>query len=108
MLTIREFGDFHKDALKILGQETYEELITYLAIHPESGDIMPHTGGFRKLRWKREGTGKSGGARVIYYFYNENNPLSLVLIYAKSKQEALTKEQQHILYEIAQDIKKGH
>jgi hypothetical protein len=47
-----------------------------IASDPEYGDVMPGTGGFRKVRVGREGMGKRGGARVIYILRNENFPIS--------------------------------
>ena len=46
---------------------------------------MPATGGLRKVRWHREGMGKRGGARVIYYNRLANGDIVLVLVYAKAK-----------------------
>jgi len=56
----------------------------YLAAHPLSGDLMPGTGGVRKLRWAVTGRGKRGGARVIYFVHSENLPLFLLTAYAKN------------------------
>ena len=52
---------------------------------------MPY--GKRKVRIARPGHGKSGSARVIYYYYNEYKPILLLLIYTKAKQENLTSGQ---------------
>ena len=40
-------------------------LVDYLAYNPTSGDLIPGTGGVRKLRWGLPGRGKRGGARVV-------------------------------------------
>ena len=40
--------------------------------------------GVRKIRWAREGTGKRGGVRVIYYYRDEDMPLFLLSIFAKN------------------------
>jgi len=50
-------------------------LVAYLAHHPTAGDLVPGTGGIRKLRWALPGRGKSGGARVIYFFHGTDLPL---------------------------------
>lgn len=47
--------------------EEYREMQYYLMEHPEAGKIITGSGGIRKLRWARQGMGKSGGVRVIYY-----------------------------------------
>jgi len=66
---------------------------TYLSPvpNPASGVIIEGTGGIRKLRWKREGSGKSGGVRVIYYYYNESYPLFLLTVFGKSEKANLSK-----------------
>ena len=107
MQTVIEFGDFHKHALTLLGEDGYVELINYVAKNPEEGEIIPGTGGFRKMRYGRPGMGKRGGVRVVYFFYTSGKPISLVYIYAKAKTENLTKKQATALYELAQIIKKG-
>ena len=76
-------------------------LITFLSKHPESGDVIPGTGGIRKLRWKVPGSGKRGGARVIYYYYNENMPVFALTIYRKASRETLTKQQEKELANIS-------
>lgn len=107
MQTVREFGDFYKDALALLGEQGHSELINFIAANPESGDIIPGTGGFRKLRFRRPGMGKRGGVRVVYYYYNKETPISLLLIYAKSKRENLTAAQTAWLYERSKELKGG-
>lgn len=55
--------------------------------HPEAGDIVRGSGGVRKLRWRREGTGKRGGLRVIYFVRYQPNEFWMLAMYAKAKQE---------------------
>jgi hypothetical protein len=50
-----------------------------------AGDLIPGTGGVRKLRWALEGRGKRGGARVIYYFHNGYIPVFALTAYAKNE-----------------------
>ena len=54
---------------------------------PESGDVIPGSGGCRKVRWSRTGKGKRGGVRVIHYSQLADGRIYLLLIYAKSAQE---------------------
>src|SRR5579862_1349802 len=57
-----------------LNDDGYKELQTKLGANPELGDLMPGTGGFRKLRWPdaRRGKGRRGGLRVIYYHFSSD------------------------------------
>ena len=52
--------------------------------------MVPGSGGIRKVRWSRAGTGKSGGVRVIYYVRTAPEDLVLLTLYAKSKTDNLT------------------
>jgi hypothetical protein len=62
-----------------------EAFIVFISEHPLAGDVITGAEGLRKVRWKREGMGKSAGARVIYYTRLANGELVLVAIYAKAK-----------------------
>ena len=43
-----------------LDDDSYQELQSKLGVNPELGDLMPGTGGFRKLRWRDGGVAKAG------------------------------------------------
>ena len=83
MHTIVELPEFLRRVGKLLGESERQSLISYVAEFPKSGVIMRGTGGIRKLRWAREGGGKSGGVRVVYYFHNEQIPLYLLKVLGK-------------------------
>jgi len=51
------------------------EFVNYIACNPEAGDVIPESGGVRKVRWSRSGAGKRGGARVIYFYHDDTRPL---------------------------------
>ena len=61
-----------------------------IAARPEAHPVIPGTGGFRKARWPRPGSGKRGGVRVIYYLVVEPATVYFVTIYAKNQKENLT------------------
>ena len=50
-----------------LDDDDYSELQQFMMRDPQAGKVVPGSGGVRKLRWRREGIGKSGGLRVIYF-----------------------------------------
>jgi len=60
--------------------------VSWLAAHPDYGDVIPGSGGCRKVRWKLPGTGKRGGVRVIYYLQMNDGLIWLLVIYTKSVQ----------------------
>ncbi|HEX4067175.1 MAG TPA: hypothetical protein VHZ09_14225 [Acidobacteriaceae bacterium] len=70
-----------------LDEEEYRALQIELVNHPEAGDVMPGTGGFRKLRWAdaRRGKGRRGGLRVIYYYFAADQQIWLMTLYGKDE-----------------------
>lgn len=75
-----------------LSDEAYRLLQQALLENPEMGELMPDTGGFRKLRWPdaRRGKGKRGGLRVIYYHLLTDRQVWLFTIYCKDEMADLT------------------
>lgn len=70
-----------------LSDDEYAELQQHLILNPEAGDVVPGSGGVRKLRWARPGMGKRGGLRVIYFVKFQPNEFWMLTIYSKSKTE---------------------
>jgi hypothetical protein len=97
MITVVELPEFIRRSAKLLKDNERESIISYLAAHPASGVIMDGTGGIRKLRWKRGGTGKSGGVRVVYYYHSEIYPLFLLTVFGKSEKTNLSKAERNQL-----------
>lgn len=89
LVTVIETPDFIAATRKLMTDDERMALIDHLAENPLAGDLMPGTGGMRKLRWALEGRGKRGGARVIYYFHNEQIPLFALDAYAKNEKADL-------------------
>jgi hypothetical protein len=75
---------------KLMDEAERTSLVLFLAFNPEAGDLVPGTGGLRKLRWALEGRGKRGGARVIYYCHSERMPLFIVTVYAKNVRDDIS------------------
>jgi len=65
-ITVAETQIFARSAAKIWSEAELAELVEYVAHNPEAGDVIQGTSGVRKLRWGKAGSGKRGGARVIY------------------------------------------
>jgi hypothetical protein len=104
-ITVVETTAFARRAEKLLTPDALRELITFLAENPEAGDEIPGTGGVRKVRFAAKGKGKSGGVRVIYYYFNHGMPLYAVFIYGKGEQANLTPDQKRIVAGFAAGIK---
>ena len=84
MRTVAETDIFVRYAADLWADDERNEFIVWLASHPEAGDVIPGSGGCRKVRWSRPGTGKRGGARVIYFLAHDA-AIWLLIVYAKSK-----------------------
>ncbi len=97
MLTVAEVPEYIRRAEKLLTEEERREIVDYLAANPKAGDIMEGTGGVRKLRWGRQGRGKSGGVRVIYYVHSDLMPLYLLTVFAKNERANLSKAERNEL-----------
>ena len=85
MFTVIETPTFQRLAADIWNEEERLEFVSFIAENTEAGDVIPSTGGLRKVRWSRPGMGKRGGARVIYFNRNEQDDLVLLLVYVKAK-----------------------
>ena len=82
-----------------LNDNEYREMQAQLAAGPELGDLMPGTGGFRKMRWAdaRRGKGRRGGLRVIYYHFKSDSQIWLVTLYDKNEASDLTAREKKAL-----------
>jgi hypothetical protein len=84
-----EFSHFAKN-LPLLGDDDeYLDLQLHLMERPESGAVIPGSGGLRKLRWAGSGRGKRGGLRLIYYYVTAEGQILLLHLYAKNDMENL-------------------
>lgn len=92
-ITVVELTSFQRRAERILTAEEHRDVIDFLALNPLAGDEIQGTGGVRKVRFAMGAKGKSGGARVIYYFYNDTMPLYALLIYSKGERTDLSADQ---------------
>ena len=102
LYSFRETNRFTKRVERIMDDEDFAELQLTLAAAPKQGVIVPGCGGIRKMRYAATGRGKRGGARVIYYFPNNDEEIYLLDIYAKNEQSDLSKER---LAELSAEVK---
>ena len=90
MLTVVESPTFQKLWPRYWDEDERAEFASFIALNPEAGSVVLGSGGVRKVRWVREGTGKSGGVRVIYLARNEAGEVYLLTLYAKSESENIS------------------
>jgi hypothetical protein len=103
MLTIIESPLFSKLWPDYWSEEERGEFAAFIANSPEAGDVVPGSGGCRKIRWARAGAGKRGGVRVIYTLRLARGAVVLLVIYAKSARDNIPA---HVLRKIAEEM--GH
>jgi hypothetical protein len=84
MLTIAETDDFSDIWPKYWTAEEFGDFCAWLALHPETGDVIPGSAGCRKVRWKLADQGKRGGARVIYFNRLPDGKIWLLTMYSKT------------------------
>lgn len=87
MLTVAETEIFSKYVADYWSEDERGNFATWIAEHHDAGDVVPGSGGCRKVRWSRKGIGKRGGVRVIYYNTLHDGTIWLLLIYAKNEHE---------------------
>ena len=92
-MAIMETSIFTRQIREMLSDEQYRFLQIELINRPESGKVIPRSGGLRKLRWSVEGSGKRGGIRIIYYWFVSQENILLLFAYPKNVQDDLTEDQ---------------
>ena len=103
-VSVLELEPYRRRADDLLTADEQDAVVDLIARDPTCGDLIPGTGGLRKVRVGRGGTGKRGGARVIYYFYNEDYPVVLMALYAKNEKTDLTGRDRKALADILKEV----
>ena len=101
MLSFIETRLFTKLVNEHLSDEEYARLQEVLIREPETGDLIPGSGGVRKVRWGVKGRGKRGGIRVIYYARTRQGQIWMLTLYAKNVAETIPA---HVLRQIKEEI----
>ena len=107
-VTVVEVEPFSTKAKQVWDEEEKLEFISFVAHHPEIGDVIPGTGGVRKIRWARRGIGKRGGVRVVYYYHNESMPLFLLSLYSKSEKGDLRPREKRAIRGVAEGLREDY
>ena len=109
MHSVVETPDFLADAkVAGMGQDEREAVVTFVASNPQAGDVMVGTGGARKLRFRRPGTGKSGGYRVIFFYGGGDVPLFLLNVFAKGDRANLSMAERNELRSVLGDLAESY
>lgn len=90
MLTVIETPEFMAWARDVWSDAERTEFIDWIANNPMAGDVIAGAGSLRKVRWTRQGSGKRGGVRVIYFNRLASGEVVLLLVYAKAKFDNLS------------------
>jgi hypothetical protein len=101
MQTVIQTPTFLADA-KAAGLDDTElaEIAATIAANPLVGDIIPGTGGARKVRFGGRGKGKSGGYRVITYYAAEDVRVFLLALVDKGQRADISQADRNALREI--------
>jgi hypothetical protein len=89
---------------ELMEDDEFQELQSYLLESHERGDTISHTGGCKKIRWSRQGMGKRGGVRIIYYVRLASGRLYLLLIYPKNAKDDLSEKEKAVLKTLSQKL----
>ncbi len=100
-----EFPAFTKRILDVGNGEVLRSLQNEIMQSPEKGNVIVGAGGFRKIRVKLPGRGKSGGARAIYLLVKEVDAVVLVTLYTKAERTDLSAQEKRTLKMLADEIK---
>jgi hypothetical protein len=105
MLEFFENPVFTRRITALLSDAEYAALQGALIVNPEAGDLIPGTGGLRKIRWQQSqrGKGKRGGVRVIYYMYRQEGVIYMLFAYSKGEQDDLSASEKRILRQLIEE-----
>ena len=104
MFVIAETPTFAAAADRLWSEDERLAFFAWLAANPEAGDVIPGSGGCRKVRWSRAGTGKRGGVRVVYFIRRAAGEIWMLMVYAKSVKDNIPG---HMLREIRRELGDG-
>lgn len=97
-----ETSVFTSQVTSLLTDDEYSQLQVALSAYPDTGALLPHGGGLRKIRWSMSGRGKRGGVRAIYYWVVAEDQILMLFMYPKNEKDDLTPQQLKVLREIVE------
>ncbi|HEY1932902.1 MAG TPA: type II toxin-antitoxin system RelE/ParE family toxin [Acetobacteraceae bacterium] len=106
-ITVVETPQFIRQAQDVWKDDELAAFVDFIARNPDAGDVIPGAHGVRKLRWRRQGGGKRGGVRVIYFYHSMHVPVYLLMVYAKAMREDISPDARKALADFAMHLKRG-
>jgi hypothetical protein len=107
-VTVAETAVFMRQAGALWSDDERFEFVDFIARNPEAGDLIPGSGGVRKVRWGRQGSGKRGGVRIIYFYHDPGMPLYLLMIYAKARRDDLSPDARRTVQALVARLKEAY
>lgn len=107
-ITLAEMEVYQRDADEFFKDDEHDRLKEFLALRPESGDVIPETGGVRRLRWPITDDCSGCDCTVIYYFHDLNMPLYLLALYRKGESITLTNENRREIEQLVAELVAQH
>jgi hypothetical protein len=95
---------FQRAAKGLLGESDLQAIEASIIANPKVGATIAETGGVRKMRYALAGRGKSGGARIIYYFRGAKGRVYMITAYGKNQKENLSRAERHAIRQIVEAI----
>jgi hypothetical protein len=105
-MTVVETGEFLKRAKPLMSDEERGEMVAFVCANPEAGEIIPDTGGIRKIRLALAGMGKRGGARV--FIISGTSSCRSALRWAKNRKAALTQAERNVMKLLVPQLAAGY
>ena len=99
-VSVVEMADFTRRSKALMTDAERMELIDVLSAAPDSGVSLGH--GLYKVRFARQGEGKSGGYRTVHYYRQDNGPLLLLTMFAKNEKANLSASELALLTRMAE------
>jgi hypothetical protein len=108
LVSVVETNLYLSRAVRLMSEAEREAIIDQLAAVPTSGDLIPGSGGLRKMRIALEGRGKRGGGRVVYWFHSDQMPVVLLFAFAKNEASDLSPDQARVLARAAAGLARDY
>ncbi len=108
LITVIETASFLADSKHIFSPEERAAVVDLIAADPKCGVAIRGTGGCRKVRVPLGGGGKSGGARVVYFFSGTNLPVFLLAVFAKNDKDNISQAEANTLRLLTNSLKRHY